>query len=42
MMGVNMEELDYRAKALRNRLKTKDWGRDTIMRQHLNEGGTPT
>lgn len=42
MMGVNMEELNYRADELREKIKTKNWGRDEIMDQHLNEGGTPT
>jgi hypothetical protein len=41
MMGVDIEELDYRASSLRERLE-KGWGRDAIMRQHLREGGTPT
>lgn len=41
MMGVNVDELSYRASAIRERLK-KEWGADAIMRQHLNEGGTPT
>jgi len=41
MMGVNVDELSFRAAALRERLE-KEWGADAIMRQHLNEGGTPT
>jgi hypothetical protein len=41
MMGVNVDELSFRASALREKLK-KEWGADAIMRQHLNEGGTPT
>jgi acyl-CoA reductase-like NAD-dependent aldehyde dehydrogenase len=41
MMGVNVDELSFRASALREKLE-KEWGADAIMRQHLNEGGTPT
>jgi len=41
MMGVNVDELSFRASSLRERLQ-KEWGRDAIMRQHLSEGGTPT
>jgi hypothetical protein len=41
MMGVNVDELSFRASLLRERLQ-KEWGRDAIMRQHLSEGGTPT
>jgi len=42
MMGVDIDELSFRASSLRKRLEMKDWGRDEIMRKHLNEGGTPT
>jgi hypothetical protein len=41
MMGVNLDELSYRASTIRERLE-KEWGADAIMRQHLNQGGTPT
>lgn len=42
MMGVNTEELEYRADELRKKLETKNWGEDQIMNKHINEGGTPT
>ena len=42
MMGVNTEELEYRAVELRKKLETKKWGEDQIMNKHINEGGTPT
>jgi|APGre2960657373_1045057.scaffolds.fasta_scaffold145606_2 hypothetical protein len=42
MMGVNIEELEYRAAELRKKLETKNWGQDQIMNQNINEGGTPT
>ena len=41
MMGVNVDEMSFRASALRKKLE-KEWGADAIMHQHLNEGGTPT
>jgi hypothetical protein len=41
MMGVDIDELSFRASALRKKLE-KEWGADAIMRQHLTEGGTPT
>ena len=41
MMGVNVDEMSFRASALRKKLE-KEWGADAIMRQHLTEGGTPT
>ena len=42
MMGVNIDELEYRAAELRKKLETKNWGQDQIMNQNINEGGTPT
>jgi hypothetical protein len=42
MMGVNVEELEYRADELRKKIQTKNWGQDDIMNKHINEGGTPT
>ena len=42
MMGVNTEELQYRADELRKKIETKNWGQDQIMNKHINEGGTPT
>jgi len=41
MMGVDVDELQFRASLLREGLEKK-WGADAIMRQHLNQGGTPT
>ena len=41
MMGVDVDELHFRASLLREGLEKK-WGADAIMRQHLNQGGTPT
>jgi len=42
MMGVNTEELEYRAAELRKKIETQNWGQDQIMNKHINEGGTPT
>lgn len=42
MMGVNTEELDYRAAELRKKIETQNWGQDQIMNKHISEGGTPT
>lgn len=42
MMGVNMEELNYRADELRKKIEIKNWGKDKIMEKYINEGGTPT
>lgn len=41
MMGVNTEELEYRAAELRKKIETQNWGQDQIMNKHINEGGTP-
>ena len=41
MIEVNVDELSFRASALREKLE-KQWGADAIMRQHLNQGGIPT
>lgn len=42
MMGVNTEELEYRAAELRKKIETQNWGQDQIMNKHIDEGGTPT
>lgn len=42
MMGVNVDELEYRAAELRKKIETQNWGQDQIMNKHINEGGTPT
>lgn len=42
MMGVNVDELEYRAAELRKKIETQNWGHDQIMNKHINEGGTPT
>lgn len=42
MMGVNTEELKYRAAELRKKIASQNWGQDQIMDKHINEGGTPT